>query len=78
MQQISTVRREFQVVSLKKVFIEEKLGHPQQIGHFRKFRIIVFIDNILRKSEQPPFIRLTGLGTNGAAGFGRNVGQIFS
>ena len=73
MQQISTVRREFQVVSLKKVFIEEKLGHPQQIGHFRKFRIIVFIDNILRKSEQPAFIRLTGLGTNGAAGFWRNL-----
>lgn len=77
MQQISTVRREFQVMSLKKVFIEEKLGHPQQICHFRKFRIIVFIDNILRKSEQPAFIRFTGLGTNGAAGFRRNVSQIF-
>lgn len=77
MQQISTVQREFQVMSLKKVFIEEKLGHPQQICHFRKFRIIVFIDNILRKSEQPAFIRFTGLGTNGAAGFRRNVSQIF-
>ena len=64
-------------MSLKKVFIEEKLGHPQQICHFRKFRIIVFIDNILRKSEQPAFIRFTGLGTNGAAGFRRNVSQIF-
>ena len=77
MQQISTVQREFQAVSLKKVFVQEKLGHFQQILQFLPCRRIILFKNKLWKTEQPVFIGFPCLRTDGTSGFRRHIFQIF-